>query len=180
MRRNNAVLDGRRIDHAVVVILPGDCIAVNRLAELSAVGHIACYSTDFRTPAREGVSMLRRRGFCRGIAVVAGRYSIRHVFIRLDGCIAVLPRYGVTFFYEVRNICTGCPKAIAVRVIVLCRRDLQLCRSVSLYFLTIDLKGPMRELVFICLRYTCCASFSGSGSQINVLTPRIQGTGRSV
>ena len=74
--RKHAVLHSRRVDHAAVLIQPGNRIAVLRRGEGRGVARVAGHSNDLRRPAREAVSKLRGRRLRR---VSMGRkYAVLH------------------------------------------------------------------------------------------------------
>ena len=108
MRRHDAVFHGGGIDQGIVVVQPGDRVAVLRACEVCFIGRVTGYGSDFRRPACEGVGVLRVRGFFRRAvlrSIIAWRCTIGKRFV-IDFGFTVHPGNGVTsqVFAELRHI----------------------------------------------------------------------------
>ena len=99
MRRHHAVFHRRRVDHAVVIVHPGDRVAVLRRRERRFVRRFTGHRHDLGRPARERVGVLCRRELHRFLAGV-GRHCALRQSAGLQFCVVVVHEGDhAAFFY---------------------------------------------------------------------------------
>ena len=93
MGRDNAVLHGGGVDHGIVIVQPGDRVAVLRTCIGRLVGRVAGHSYHLRRPASKGVGVFCGRGF--GCVGVGRDNAVFHGGGIDHGIVVVLPRHGI-------------------------------------------------------------------------------------